>query len=186
MEKYIYHMDENSTMSSLYRRELTNNEIGSLKKTYEKHARSIARGFLTREQRMRLLELKKKERGTTDSDFWYKLKRQSKNAIMELQMISDIANDKQLKEIFYEGTPTRSPISELFVSLFPINRKTDQDDLWRSSIMAQIVFRSLEWYLQNNTFPTESHQRLIRDTLDAISVTVYGVPYDAQDGIYNR
>ena len=40
------------------------------------------------------------ERGTVDSDFWYQIRNSAKNAIMDLQLISEVSSDDILKDIF--------------------------------------------------------------------------------------
>ncbi len=86
--------------SRQYLRELNEIERKWLKTYYESHL--YKKGFLSQNQKKRLLGIKRKERGTPDSDFWYKIKHHVQNSILDLKMISDVASEKQLQEIFGE------------------------------------------------------------------------------------
>lgn len=86
--------------SRRYLRELNETERKWLKTYYESHL--PRKGFLTPNQKKRLLGIKRRERGTPDSDFWYKMKRRVQNVIIDLQMISDVTSEMQLEEIFGE------------------------------------------------------------------------------------
>src|SRR5437867_6828595 len=81
-----------------YRRALTNWERDTIVKLYGLHANS--RGLLTKKMRQRLMGLRKKEPETSESDFWYNIKRYAKGALLDLELISYVASDEQLKEIY--------------------------------------------------------------------------------------
>ncbi|CUR52045.1 protein of unknown function [Nitrosotalea devaniterrae] len=107
-----------------YSRELTPKELENLKKRYSNHLKSAHGGFLTDKQRKRLLGMKKKEQGTPDSDFWWRIRESTHDAIIDMKMICDIANEKELQEIF--GTKQikkqpndKYPITEVLSSLLP-------------------------------------------------------------------
>lgn len=107
-----------------YSRELSSKEMDNLRKRYSEHLKSSLGGFLSDKQRKRLLGLKKKEQGTPDSDFWWRIKQSTHDAIIDMKMICDIASEKELQEIF--GTKQirkqpndKYPITEVLSSLLP-------------------------------------------------------------------
>ena len=53
-----------------------------------------------------MLELKRVE-GTTESDFWYRIKQSSRGSLADLQMICDIADREQIREIFRSAVLTK-------------------------------------------------------------------------------
>jgi hypothetical protein len=217
--------------SRRYLRELDETEREWLKTYYESHLHR--KGFLTPNQKKRLLGIKRRERGTPDSDFWYKMKHHVQNVIIDLKMISDVASEKQLQEIFGEkiSMPKSEdvyPITLVLSSLLPsmlsadilresVNQlrsniesaKIDQsrnknrpdevkrlgewikhnepllkqqerdlpkqeeklkEQAWRKFILEDLAIRVLQWYLAGGIFKTDSHRRMIIDTMDAIAV----------------
>jgi len=106
-----------------YSRELSPEQLEELKNRYSEHLKSSHGGFLSDKQRKRLLGLKKKEEGTPDSDFWWRIKGSTRDAIMDMKLICDIASEKELQEIFGTKNSKQSkdvyPITEVLSSLLP-------------------------------------------------------------------
>jgi len=80
-----------------YTREITDNKLKDLKIRYKLQLKN--KGILTPKKKRRLLKLGKKERGTSDADFWYRIKHQAKHSLFDLQLISEVADGSQLQEI---------------------------------------------------------------------------------------
>jgi hypothetical protein len=81
-----------------YRRKLPTRENELILKFYENPPR--IGGFLSKDQRLRLLGKKKKERETEESDFWYSVRKSAEGALLDLELLCKIAHDNQLKEVF--------------------------------------------------------------------------------------
>ena len=108
-------------MNRSYQRELMKSHKLSLIKKF-KSLLASGSNVLTPYHRKRLLGKKRKERGgMTDSDLWYRIKPRCKTGIQDLLLISEIANEEILKEIFFtrDERTGNIPINELFELLFP-------------------------------------------------------------------
>src|SRR5947208_12607918 len=86
-----------------YRRDLTDSRKQYLKTIYANHVNS-AKYLLTKEQRKILLGTAKKKEGTTESDFWYRIRNQIRKGFLDLELLAEIASDEQLKERSEEHT----------------------------------------------------------------------------------
>ncbi|MCH7561071.1 MAG: hypothetical protein IIC67_06870 [Thaumarchaeota archaeon] len=164
-----------------YSRDLSDKELETLRKKYSNHLKKSKGGILSDKQRKRLLGYKKKEHGTPDSDFWWKIKHSIQDSIMDIQLLCDIASEEELKDIF--GTkPTASdeyPITKVLLSLLPESRtfrmkpkeieKLQKEQEWRKVILNELVLESLYWYFHSGLFETHVHTRLLAETMDAIS-----------------
>lgn len=172
-------------MAREYRRKLSKNSKLSLQKKYADHLKFSRGGFLSTNRRKRLLELKLGEKSTPEADFWYKIKRYARDAIVDLQMICETANDNQIKEIFqsFPIKKTKKPNEpvdwSLFVSISTVLnsvlvfdwRSKETGDLWQTFLLKDIMNECLNYISLNGILMTKSHQRLIeemRDLIDAI------------------
>src|SRR5690348_992672 len=113
-----------------YSRELTPKQVEDLRNRYSEHLKRARGGFLTDKQRKRLLGLKKKEKGTPDADFWWRIKGSTRDALIDLKLICDISNEKELQKVFgIQHAESRSkdtfPITELLSSLLPSMRSEE-------------------------------------------------------------
>lgn len=164
-------------MNRSYQRELMKSHKLSLIKKF-KSLLASGSNVLTPYHRKRLLGKKRKERGgMTDSDLWYRIKPRCKTGIQDLLLISEIANEEILKEIFFtrDERTGNIPINELFELLFPQDTKEiSKEEKWRIELLEEIVCKGLEWYLKKGVFKTKSHQRMIFETLDAITIVSSG------------
>lgn len=107
-----------------YARELTAKELNDLKTRYSEHLKLARGGFLSDKQRKRLLGIKKKERETPDSDFWWRIKESIQDSMIDMKLVCDIASEKQLQEIFgstMKGKEFRDtyPLTVVLSSLLP-------------------------------------------------------------------
>ena len=161
-----------------YRRELTDRQLKILKIRHKIHLEN--NGFLTKKQKQRLLKLKKKERGTPEADFWYNLKRSAKMAIFDLQLISEIAAESQLQEIFEpltnedyqhmdKGKYLRTDLRYLIESLFSSHKpELSHRDDWRYRIAEDMVTIGLGYFKNLPAFQSNLHTRLFQDVEDSI------------------
>ena len=165
-----------------YRREITDRKLEILKIRHKIHLEN--NGFLTKKQKQRLVKLKKKERGTPEADFWYNLKRSAKMALFDLQLISEIADESQLQEIFepltiedyrnmdkgkYYRTDLRYLIENIFSSHSP--ERSHSDD-WRYKIAEDMITVGIGYFRNMPAFQSNLHNRLFQDIIDTISAHV--------------
>lgn len=165
------------TKNSEYTRDLTKNELKSLINRYDSHLKS--RGFLSPNRKKRILGLKKKERGTPDSDFWSKIRVAAKNAITDLELLSEICSDDVLEDIFRElrkedhqerdkGNYKRTTIPLVLSRIFRTYRQPIDYSQWKVQLCAKIITESI-YYLRNNPrYKTRLHERLFDDVLDTV------------------
>ena len=172
-------------MTSLYRRELSENDKTSLKKKFKNHIENSRNSCLTKNQRLRLLEIKKKEHGTTESDFWYRLKKDAKNAIVDLQMICNVADDEQIKEIFQhiplkkieKNVPIKDEdlvsLDRLISSILVTNwRSEKKDDLWKALLVKELINACLNYIVTSGILMTKSHMRLVDEIRDLVNAVI--------------
>ncbi|MCH7647397.1 MAG: hypothetical protein IIA83_02160 [Thaumarchaeota archaeon] len=161
-----------------YRRDLTVDKIKTLKIWHKIHLKN--KGFLTKLQKERLLKIKKKERKTLDADFWYRIKHSAKYAIFDLELISKIADESQLQEIFepftskdyneqkkgnYYRTSLRNMIESIFTSHIP--EKSNRNN-WRFKIALEMVTIGIGYVRNMPSFQSKLHTRLFEDVLDVL------------------
>ena len=161
-----------------YTRDLSIDKIKSLRILHKIHLKN--KGFLTPNQKQRLLKLKKKEHRTPDADFWFRIKNSAKFAIMDLQLISRIADESQLREIFEpfttedynehkKGNYTRTQIRDLIESVYTSHmpEKSNRDD-WRFKLALDMVTSGIGYFRNMPSFQSKLHTRLFEDVLDVL------------------
>ena len=161
-----------------YRREITDSKLKTIKTRHKIHLQN--NGFLTKSQKERLLKTKKKERGITDTDFWYRIRHAATFAIFDLELISKIADESQLEEIFepltrdnysdmdkglYKRTDMRYLIEAVFSSHKP--ELSTRDD-WRFKLAYEMIEIGIGYFRNMPTFQSNLHQRAFQDVLDSI------------------
>jgi len=161
-----------------YTREITDNKLKDLKTRYKLQIKN--KGFLTPKKKRRLLKLGKKERGTSDADFWYRIKHQAKHSLLDLQLISEVGDGSQLQEIFepltkedykdrdeglYKRTDLRFLIETIFSSHKP--EESNRED-WRFKLALDILNISIGYFRNIPAFQSKLHTRLFEDVLDVL------------------
>jgi len=163
------------TKNSEYTRDLTDYQLKTLRTRYKVHLKK--RGFLSPNQKRRILGIKKKERGTSDTDFWYKIRDSAKNAITDLELLSEICSDGVLEDIFRELQKEdhqqrdkedyrRTSISLVLSRIFSTSRRHTDYSAWKNKLSAKILEQSIYYMRNNPQFKTKLHARLFDDVLD--------------------
>ena len=161
-----------------YTREITDNKLKDLKTHYKLQLKN--RGFLTPKKKRRLLKLGKKERGTSDADFWYRIKHQAKHSLFDLQLISEVADGSQLQEIFepltkedykdrnkglFKRTDLRFLIETIFSSHKP--EESNRGD-WRFKLALDMLNISIGYFRNMPSFQSKLHNRMFEEVLDVL------------------
>jgi hypothetical protein len=165
-----------------YRRHITKRELTSLKKRYEQHIKSRG-GFLSTASRKILLQ--ESQKLIDEADFWYRTKLSARNTIIDLVLLSEIASERELQDIFYKELKLAStifisdpPLKLLLRTLFPAahatQRPSDEENKWRIKILEEVVGIGLKWYMKSGFLKTRVHNRMIEDTLDIIATMSSG------------
>ncbi|MGQ0794740.1 MAG: hypothetical protein ACT4N5_00960 [Nitrosopumilaceae archaeon] len=141
------------------------------------------RGFLSPNQKKRLLGLKKKERQTEDSDFWWRIKHTAQNAILDLQLICEIANDVQLEDIFRplvkedyveldknKGIWRRTDMKTLFARILSVTEPQDYKQPWKNALAGDLINTSIDYFIHKKRLYTKLHQRIFQEVRDVISL----------------
>lgn len=166
-----------------YSRDLSKKELENLRSKYKTHLQESKGGFLSTKQRKRLLGFKKRERGTPDSDFWWRIRKSTQDSIMDMQLICDRATEDELQEIFGEQEKISGsyPITnlikallpyELFLQRFKSDKEIEEIQIkqhWRKFILEEVIIEGLSWYYYSGIFTTKSHLDIIVYVMDAIS-----------------
>lgn len=171
--------------TSDYTRDLSKKEIKDLQAKYTPYLkRSQRSGFLPTETKKRLLHLTNWKQDTSNQEiyqFFSNIREHTLSGMMDLQLLCSTLNEKELERIF--GTkPTAQdeyPITKVLSSLLPESRtfrmkpkeleKLLKDQEWRKVILNELVLEALYWYYNSRIFKTNTHSRLLAETIDAIS-----------------
>jgi len=170
-----------------YTREMTSHRWQILKKQYKTHI--TKKGFLSPNQKKRILKIKKMERGTVDSDFWYQIRNSAKNAIMDLQLISEVSSDDILKDIFRtlgnedyrkmdKGIYDRSALDLVISRILQSEKKPIDVSQWKYDFTTSVVTAVIYYLREIPKFSTRLHSRLFNDVLDTLLPDHY---YDTRD-----
>ena len=155
-----------------YLRDLTPKDKISLKRKYYDENVHKRPGFLSPNQRKFLLKIKNKPQSTTIYDFFYTLRENAKSSLNDLNLLTEVLTEDQLKEIFgIEEGMTESEFSKLLESLLPSpnikkqkkKKASKNDQEWKKDILNDAVIKGLEWYLHSGLIKSQTEQRIIKD-----------------------
>lgn len=92
--------------------------------------------------------LKRREEGTTESELWYRIRNQARKALLDLELLCEIASDEQLKEIFEPftsrdnvkldvkfGAKKLEDVKEMYPDIRPVYDRTDLTRILRVLVM---------------------------------------------------
>ena len=172
-----------------YRRKLSKEDHKNIVRKYKKH-RDASGGIFVSRTRRRLLGIKDEKSGLfreDTSDFWLDVRSNVKTALTDLQLICEVANQDQLKEMFSvipcssrKSDPTKASLSNVIETLFYtlIQYKRDKDGLkpifdqknipWKAELSNEIVQKCLEFYSINGMITSKAHERLVMEVTDML------------------
>lgn len=174
--------------SRKYLREMSLGNAKTAQKAYKFHMKPHRDGFLGKNHKQKILRLKK-WRETSDRevfDFFYDIRERAKSALIDFNMLCEFLSEDQLKSIFTEqkkGVVGYYPLTLFLSALLPSPtarlkpkelEKLEKDQLWRKLVLEDLVLKALSWYDESGIFETDSHSRLLVDTMDAISIMSSG------------
>ncbi len=182
--------------SSDYTRDLSKQEIKDLQVKYIPFLkRSVRSGCIPTEMKKRLLHTTnwKEESNQEIYQFFSDIREHALTGLMDLQLLCDTLNEKELKRIF--GTKPMAtedyPITKVILSLLPTKitphhhpkvnaklkeklKKLQEEQEWRQFILHEIVVESLDWYTNSGIIKTDVLRRLFIDTMEAITTLSLG------------
>lgn len=182
----------------MYRRYKTQNELKPYQKKYKEYLKRSRGGFLTKNQKMRLLGLKHGDEGTPEADFWYRLKQSAKGSLVDLQMIFDLADDDQSSEIFQRIPLVKKgknqalsddefiTFANLICTVLVTDWRKESYDIWKAFLVNDLMNNCLNFIATSGILMTKSHMRLIdemRDLIDAIVGVASQVPVKNRRGV---
>ena len=172
-----------------YRRKLSIEDHKNIVRKYKKH-RDANGGIFVSRTRRRLLGIKDEKSGLfreDTSDFWLDVRNNVKTALTDLQLICEVANQDQLKEMFSvipysvrKSDPTKASLANVIETLFYtlIQYKRDKGEIkpifdqknivWKAELSNDIVQKSLEFYDKNGMITSKAHERLVMEVTDML------------------
>ena len=168
----------------LYRRLLTKKEKNNLRIRYANRLEKTQPGCFERKTRQRIMDLKfgerapsKKLRLAYEAQFWSDVKSTARGSFIDMQMLSEVADEMLLKEIFFDnnkrdGEPFITLIRNLFSPASTGLLQEEQE--WRKDLLLDIVLFGLESIIKGKTFKEPPVQRLLVDALNTLAVKRHG------------
>jgi len=172
-----------------YRRKLSKEDHKNIVRKYKKH-RDANGGIFVSRTRRRLLGIKDEKSGLfreDTSDFWSDVRNNVKTALTDLQLICEVANQDQLKEMFSlvsyssrKSDPTKVSLANVMEALLYtlIQYKRSKDGLkpifdqknipWKAELSNEIVQKCLEFYDINGMITSKAHERLVMEVTDML------------------
>ena len=164
---------QDNDQRSQYWRQFKSKETQALITKYRKHLTQSHGGFLSVKRRKRLLGLRHKEKMTRNADFWSKLKLSTKDTIIDLQLLCEIASQNQLHEIFSIKEDNTSIDSLIHFILLRSDSEKEYDDLWKIMFIKAIMGECLQYLETSSSFiMTKSHTRLLEEFRDLINALI--------------
>lgn len=176
-----------------YRRKLAMDEHRNIVHKYKPH-RDAQGGIFVSRTRRRLLGIKDESSDLyreDTADFWSDVRTNVKNALTDLQLICEVANEDQLKEMFQlipfterTSDKTKTSLADVFGVIFQdhnrlvmtklkdgtrmLTRTRDVDDLWKAELACEIVERCLEFFKVSGLITSKVHERLVEEVIDML------------------
>ncbi len=178
-----------------YRRQMDKIKQKYIIDKYKKHCDAEG-GTFRPDKRRKLVGLKKKnpkqiEEGT--ADFWYDVRKSAKHSLTDLQLVSEVANTEQLREIFsiipygeWNKDTSKTDLVFLIRQVLgsqpwrtvrykkgvPQPSYNSEDDSWLAFLAYQIVHECFEFFKDHQLVTSKAHERLIDEVDDLLNSEV--------------
>jgi len=176
-----------SKVSRKYLRDLSTGSVRTAQRAYKFHLKPKRDGFLGKNHKQRILRLKKwREASDRDVyDFFYDIRERAKSALIDFQFLCEFLTEEQLKVIFAEKEKTAGiyPLTLFLSALLPTStyrmqpkqaEKLQLEQAWRKLILEDLMIKGLSWYIYGGILKTDSHRRMVIDTMDAVAIMSSG------------
>lgn len=168
--------------SNHWRRHLTPQKKKVLIEKYQDVLQISRGGILTTNQRKRLLGLKKQTIDNDERKFWSDIRNSARGAFSDLRLISEIASDNQLKDIFEplssedlskdkNGRPdpygkyVRTDVNT-FLSTLLFERDNQE---WKYFLASRLIETAIAYIRWKPEYNNKLYNRVFDDVLDVIS-----------------
>ncbi len=176
-----------------YRRKLNQGKQKYVNDRYKTHKDAKA-GIFTSDKRRKLLGIKPKGRDVSPenlANFWYDVRTSVTKGLADLHLVSEVAHEDQMKEMFqphpYQAIkedPSLSSLATLVSSVlespdgsskFIVSRRRkpsmlkEQPDAWKAVLAQEIVKHCLGFFSNHGFVTSKAHQRVVDELNDMIS-----------------
>ena len=175
-----------------YRRKLTTSKNKYILDKY-KHHKNDDVGIFTSDKRRKLLGLKPKDRKIKHDNipnFWSDVRNSVKIGLTDLQLIADVADHNQLRQMFklipfseWDKDISKTDLPKLcrtILSSQPRSRvvkrkgmlvpaENEEDDVWLAHLAYEIVIECFRFFKDHNLVTSMAHERLIDETEDMLN-----------------
>lgn len=179
---------DDEEQGSIYWRPLERGQKNIILEKYSRLRKVSGRGIFSPTRRERLLTRTKKRDQITNKQLWSEVRAQTRDSLVDLELLSDVMSFQQAKEMFQitpfissrknkdrkSSKPLLSSIPDVIRNILSTPKsQNDQNDLWKTLLVKEIIECGLE-YLQNNSdfIMTKSHKRLIEEVKDLVDAIV--------------
>jgi len=187
-----------------YRRKLDKAKQKYVHDKYRKHKDSVT-GIFTSDKRRKLLGLKPKGREISSenlANFWYDVRNSVKYGLADLQLVSEVAHQEQLKEMFsiipygeWDKDISKTDLSKLVKTILgsqmwrtvrykkgvPQPIYNNDDDSWLAYLAYEIVHECFEFFKDHQLVTSKAHMRLVDEVDDLLNGEVGRADWLARD-----
>ncbi len=173
---------------SLYWRPLESSQKSIILKKYSRLRTVSGRGIFSTSRRERILTRTKSRDQITNKQLWFDVRAQIRDSLVDLELLCDVVSFQQAKEMFQttpfvssrknkdreSSKPLLSSLPNILNQILNIPKSSkDQNDLWKTLLVKEIINECLTYLTHNADFiMTKSHIRLLDEMRDLVDATV--------------
>ncbi len=175
-----------------YRRQMDKIKQKYIIDKYKKHC-DVEGGIFRSNKRRKLIGLKKKNPKQIEedtADFWYDVRKSAKHSLTDLQLVSEVANPEQLREIFsiipyveWNKDTSKTDLAFLIRQVLgsqpwrtvrykkgvPQPVYNTEDDSWLARLAFMIVHECFEFFKNHQLVSSKAHMRLVDEVDDLLN-----------------
>jgi len=176
-----------------YRRKLNQGKQRYVNDRYKTH-KDAKVGIFTSDKRRKLLGIKPKGRDVSPenlANFWYDVRTSVTRGLADLHLISEVAHEEQMKEMFqahpYQAIKEDPSLTSLATLVRSVLESPDssskhivagkrkpsmlkeQPDAWKAILAQEIVRSCLEFFSYHGFVTSKAHQRVVEELNDMLS-----------------